>query len=95
MGPFARLPGGPLIEHSFDRVIPDYVLGGFRDWDFRSLVQAGIVVGWVHKPAVMIGERCYGKGRAVLNTFRLEDADLGTDPTATTLLDCLVELALR
>jgi hypothetical protein len=94
-GPFAHLPGGPLIEHSFDRVIPDCVLVGFRDWDFRSLVHAGVVVGWVHKPAVMIGERYYGKGRAVLNTFRLDDASLGTDPTATALLDGLIELALR
>jgi hypothetical protein len=94
-GPFDRLPGGPLIEHSFDRVIPVYVLVGFRDWDFRSLVHAGIVVGWVHKPAVMIGERYYGKGRAVLNTFRLDDAALGTDPTAIALFDGLIELALR
>jgi hypothetical protein len=93
-GPFARIPGQPLIDHSFDRVIPQHVLTGFWDWDFPSLVHSGIVVGWIHRPAVLIGERFYGKGRAVLNTFRLEDEALGRDPTATALLDGLIELTL-
>jgi hypothetical protein len=94
-GPFARLPGGPLVDHSFDRTIPEYVLTGFREWDYHMLVHAGEFVGWIHKPAVMIGERHYGKGRAVLNTFRLENEAVGVDPTSTALLEGLIELALR
>lgn len=94
-GAFARLPGGPLIDLSFDCLIPDYVLTGFRDWEFPALVKAGMVIGWVHRPAALIGERGYGKGRAVINTFRLDDADLGQDPTATALMHALIEHAAR
>jgi hypothetical protein len=95
LGAFSGIPGGPLVDHSFDRVIPQTVLTGFRDWDFRSLVHAGIVVGWVHKAAVLIAERNYGKGKAVLNTFHLDNQALGSDPTATALFDGLVALSIN
>ena len=40
-------------------------------------------------------ERSYGRGRLVASTFRLfQDAPLA-DPTATMLLDSLVELAVE
>lgn len=90
-GPFKRLPGGPLIDHSFDNIIPDYVLTGFRDWEFHANVPAGICVGWVHKPAALIGERFYGNGKAVINTFKINTLSLGQDPTATVLMDALIQ----
>jgi hypothetical protein len=62
-GPFARLPGGPLLDHAFDRVIPDHVIVGLNAWTFRSGVHAGMVVGWVHKPAALLVEQDYGRGR--------------------------------
>jgi hypothetical protein len=93
-GALARLPGGPLIDHAFDRVIPGHVIAGCNTWDFQSRVHAGIVAGWVHKPAALILERDYGQGRMVATTFRLLEDAPGADPTATTLLDSLVELAL-
>jgi hypothetical protein len=93
-GPFARLPGGPLLDHAFDRVIPDHVIVGLNAWEFRSGVHAGMVVGWVHKPAALLVERAYGLGRVVTTTFRLLDDAPGVDPTATALLDGLVEVAL-
>ena len=61
---------------------------------FRSGVHAGMVVGWVHKPAALLVERAYGLGRVVTTTFRLLDDAPGVDPTATALLDGLVEVAL-
>jgi len=94
-GPFARLPGGPLIDHSFDRVIPDHVIANCTTWDFQARVHAGMVVGWVHKPAALIVERNCGHGRMVATTFRLLNDAPGADPTATALLDGLVELALK
>ncbi|AWK89250.1 glycoside hydrolase family 2 protein [Azospirillum thermophilum] len=94
-GPFARLPGGPLIDHSFDRVIPDHVIANCTTWDFQARVHAGMVVGWVHKPAALIVERNCGHGRMVATTFRLLRDAPGADPTATALLDGLVELALK
>jgi hypothetical protein len=92
-GALARLPGGPLIDHAFDRVIPEHVITGCNRWDFQSRVHAGIVVGWVHNPAAFILEREYGRGKVVATTFRLLHDEPGKDPTATTLLDALVQLA--
>jgi hypothetical protein len=92
-GPFARLPGGPLLDHSFDRLFPHYVMTGFGDWDYQARVHAGLVVGWVHRPAAIIAERRYGRGNAVLNTFRIQPQTLGRDPVAAALLDSLIELA--
>ncbi len=93
-GPFARLPGGPLLDHSFDRVIPDHVIVGCNTFDFQSRVHGGLVVGWVHKAVALVVEREYGHGRMVASTFRLLQDAPGADPTATALLDGLVELAL-
>lgn len=92
-GHFGRLPGGPLVDQSFDAIIPKYVLTGFKEWEFPRMVQAGMIVGWVHKPAALIGERRYGKGRAILNSFHLPDEVLGCDPTATVLMKALIDFA--
>jgi hypothetical protein len=93
-GPFTRLPGGPLLDHSFDRVIPECVLVGFQPWEFEAHVHAGLFVGWIHKPAALAAERRYGRGRAVMTTFQLTQDAPGCDPTATTLLDALIGLTL-
>lgn len=94
-GPFARLPGGPLLDHSFDRVIPECVLVGFQPWDFDAHAHAGLFVGWIHKPVALAAERRYGRGRAVITTFKLTDDPPGEDPMATTLLDALISLTLQ
>jgi hypothetical protein len=94
-GPFARIPGDLFLDQSFERVIPDYVLEGFSPAEFEERVYAGIFVGWVNKMATLIGERRYGRGQVVLNTFRLFNDPPGADPIATTILDGLVELALN
>jgi hypothetical protein len=93
-GPFARVPGGPLIDYAFDRVIPHHVIAGCNAWDFQARVHAGMVVGWVHKPAGLIVERERGLGKLVVSTFRLLGDAPGTDPVATALLDGLIELAM-
>jgi hypothetical protein len=90
----AVLPGGPLVDHTFDCVIPEKVMTGFKDWDFPTLVKAGLFVGWIHKPAALIAERYYGKGVAILNTFNLSDDVLGNDPTATELMDALIRMVV-
>jgi hypothetical protein len=93
-GPFARLPGGPLLDHGFDRVIPRHVIAGCSALDFQARVHAGMVVGWVHKPVALILERNYGCGRMLATTFRLLEDPAGGDPTATALLDGLIEIAV-
>jgi hypothetical protein len=92
-GHFSALPGGALIDHSFDRIIPNYVLLGWRDWEFPKMVQAGTVVGWVHKPAALIATRWYGQGRALCCAFHLDDPALAEDPTALALLESLLRQA--
>lgn len=91
---FARLPGGPLLDETFDRVLPNYVISGCNLLDFQARVHAGLVVGWIHKPVALAVERSYGKGRFVLSTFRLFRDAPGADPTATMLLDSLLALAM-
>ncbi len=92
-GPFARLPGGPLLDSGFERVAPELVLAGLGPWEFAEHVHAGLFVGWIHKLVALIAERRYGTGRLIATTFRLTPGLLGADPVATTLFDALVELA--
>jgi hypothetical protein len=92
-GVFADLPGGPLIDLSYDRVVPHHVMTGFRNWEMGGPVHAGLVVGWVHKPAALIAERRVGRGGLVASTFRLFTESPAADPLADTLFDRLVTLA--
>jgi hypothetical protein len=91
-GPFASIPGGPLLDFSFDGLIPDYVLTGFPPQTFTADVHAGIFVGWIHKVAALIAERRYGQGKIVISTFQFTPELLDTHPMARTLLVGLVAL---
>jgi hypothetical protein len=91
---FARLPGGPLLDEAFDRALPTRIITGCNLLDFQARVHGGMVIGWVHKPVATVVERGYGDGRIVASTFRLFRDPPGADPTATLLLDSLIELAM-
>ncbi len=91
-GVFADMPGGPLVDMSFDRVVPHHVMAGFRNWEYAGPVHAAIVVGWVHKPAALIAERRVGRGGLVATTFRLLTEAAGEDPVAGYLFDALTRL---
>lgn len=93
-GVFRDVPGEPLLDASFDRVIPERVVTGCNLVDFHARVHAGLVVGWIHKPVALVVERGYGRGRFVASTFRLFRDAPGADPTATALIDRLTRLAL-
>jgi hypothetical protein len=95
-GAFADIPGGPLLDLSFDRVVPDNVLwGSVRPWEYEAgIMPAGVIVGWVHKPAGFIMWRRFGKGKLVMSTFRLTRDSPGVDPVSTALFDRLVQTAL-
>jgi hypothetical protein len=92
-GAFTRLPGGPLLDLSFDRVVPHHVMTGFRRWEYDARIHAGLAVGWIHKPAATIVERPFGAGGLVATTFRLTQDPPGEDPVAATLLSTLLETA--
>jgi hypothetical protein len=91
---FSDLPGGPLLDMSFDKVMPRYVIGGCNLLDFQARVHAGIVVGWIHKAAALIVERAYGTGRMVASTFRLFHEAAENDPTAAVLAQRVIDLAM-
>jgi Glycosyl hydrolases family 2, TIM barrel domain/Glycosyl hydrolases family 2/Glycosyl hydrolases family 2, sugar binding domain len=94
-GAFAKIPGGPLLDLSFDRVVPFHVMTGFRPWEFAGSVHSGLVLGWVHKPAVMIGERKVGTGGLIASTFRLMRDPPGEDPVAAALFDAQIAAAIK
>ena len=76
-------------------MIPTHVIAGCNLLDFQARVFGGLVVGWIHKPVALGVERSYGHGRLVASTFRLFRDAPGADPTATTLLDAMVALAVE
>jgi hypothetical protein len=90
-GAFEGIPGEPLLDISFDRVVPHHVMTGFRSWEYEGLVDAGVVIGWVHKPAATIARRAVGRGGLVATTFRLCNDEPGVDPVAAALFDALIE----
>jgi len=92
-GHFAAIPGGPIFDLSFSDVVPHHLLTGFRPWEFGSNVLAGMVCGWVHKPAAIIGQKRVGRGGVVATTFRLTREAPGADPVAAALFDALVATA--
>ncbi|MBP1807089.1 glycoside hydrolase family 2 protein [Rubellimicrobium aerolatum] len=94
-GAFAHLPGGPMLDLAFARVIPHQVLSHLRSWEFRGRVHSGTVVGWVHRPAAFIVEKRLGRGKLTICTFRLLRDPFDADPTATALWDGLLDLATR
>lgn len=92
-GVFRDIPGGPLIDQTFDRVIPSHVISGCNLLDFHARVHAALVVGWIHKPVGLAVERNYGEGHIVISTFRLMRDPPGADPTAAALFDRLLAIA--
>ena len=92
-GAFAHIPGGPLLDLSFDRVVPHHVMTGFRAWEYGGAVHAGTNVGWLHKPAALIASRRVGRGGLVACTFRLRTAAAGADPVASALFDAVIAQA--
>jgi hypothetical protein len=91
-GVFARLPGGPLLDYSFEQLMPAYVLTGFGTWEYKANVHAGMFVGWIHKVATLLVEQAYGKGKLVLTTLRFTPESFGTNPVVTTLWNTLLDL---
>ena len=81
-GPFAVLPGSPLLEMEYAPVMPDYVLVGLPAWAYRTHSWAGLALGWIHKPVSLLVEMPYGKGKVTITTFKLNAQTLAEDAVA-------------
>ena len=93
-GLFADMPGDPMFDMSFEKVVPRHVLFGMKPWEFEAHVHAGLVVGWAHKASALLCERWFGRGKAVITSFRISAEPTGSDPVSTVLLSKLVRQAL-
>lgn len=92
-GPFAALPGDPLLEMEYAAVMPDAVITGIPAWRYRDLSWAGLALGWIHKPTSLLAKIPYGRGAITLTTFDLTAERVAGDVVAQALMAGLVTLA--
>lgn len=91
-GPFAALPGGPLLEMEYAMVMPDAVIAGVPARAFPDVSWAGLALGWIHKPVSLLHKAPYGNGEIVTTTFKLTAETLKENVVAQTLLAGCLEL---
>jgi hypothetical protein len=94
-GPFASLPGHPLLEMEYAEIMPDAVITGIPAWRFRTHTWAGLALGWVHKPVSLLIKERYGRGQLTVTTFKLTPDSLNNNAVAQTLMAGLVLLAVE
>jgi hypothetical protein len=91
-GPFAHLPGAPLLEMEYAAVMPDAVIAGLPTWVQREHSWAGLTVGWIHKSVSLLSALPYGRGKLVITTFKLDANTLSNDVIARALFDGMLKL---
>ncbi|MBX3000886.1 MAG: beta galactosidase jelly roll domain-containing protein [Caldilineaceae bacterium] len=94
-GPFAMLPGDPLLEMEYADIMADAVIVGLPAWVMNAHSWANLALGWIHKPVSLLAEIPYGHGKLTVATFNLNDDLLATDAIAQTLFAGLVALAVK
>ncbi|RIK33549.1 MAG: glycoside hydrolase family 2 [Chloroflexi bacterium] len=92
-GPFAALPGGPLLKMEYAEIMPDAVLAGIPVWQYRDHSWAGLALGWIHKPVSLLAKLPYGRGSLTITTFTLTADLLARNTIAQALMGGLVSLA--
>ena len=92
-GPFAHLPGGPMLEMEYAAVMPDAVITGIPAWRYQARSWAGLAVGWLHKPVSLLARLPYGRGALTVTTFKLSPTLLEHHAIAQGLLAGLTTLA--
>jgi hypothetical protein len=85
-GPFAALPGDPLLAMEYAAIMPDAIIGGVPARAFPDTVWAGLALGWIHKPVSLLHKAPYGGGEIVVTTFKLNVATLRDNVVAQALL---------
>jgi hypothetical protein len=94
-GPFASLPGGPLLEMEYAEIMPDAVLAGTPAWVSDGHVWAGLALGWIHKVVSLLTNMPYGRGVLTVTTFKFPPEVLARSAVAQNMLAGLIELAGR
>jgi glycosyl hydrolase family 2 len=91
-GPFAQLPGGPLLEMEWANLMPDAVLAGLPSWVQRDHSWAGLTLGWLHKSVSLLTILPHGKGQLLITTFKLNETTLANDAIAQALFAGMLNL---
>ena len=91
-GPFAHIPGAPLLEMESATVMPDAVIAGLPTWAQLDHSWAGLTVGWLHKTVSLLSVLPYGRGHFVVSTFKLHAITLAKDVIAQALFDGMLKL---
>jgi hypothetical protein len=91
-GPFAHLPGEPLLEMEYAAVMPEAVIAGLSTWVQREHSWAGLTVGWIHKSVSLLSALPYGRGQLVITTFKLDATTLSNDVMAQALFEGMLKL---
>ena len=91
-GPFAHLPGAPLLEMEYAAIMPDAVIAGLPTWVQREHSWAGLTVGWIHKTVSLLSVLPYGRGQILVTTFKLNADTLATDAMAQALFAGILNL---
>lgn len=94
-GPFAALPGDPLLEMEYADIMADAVIVGLPAWAMNAHSWANLALGWIHKPVSLLAEMPYGRGKLTVTTFNLTNGLLASDAMAQTLFAGMVELAAK
>lgn len=84
--------GDGVLDESFVGCMPDHVLAGLSSAAFERDVLAGLVVGWIHRPAALAAIARIGQGQVLATTFKLVSAG-ADDPAASALLARLMDAA--
>ena len=92
-GPFAHLPGNPLLEMEYASVMPDAIIVGTPAWAYGDRSWAGLALGWIHKPVSLLLKAPYGDGQITVTTFKLSAAAVREDAMAQALMVGVVNLA--
>ena len=85
-GPWASLPGAAMLDEHWLDLTPNYVLTGFLSTAFTGLVDAGVVVAWVHHAAAFVKRSRLGPGRLTVTTFELSTSAASENPLASHVL---------
>jgi hypothetical protein len=92
-GPFEHLPGGPLMEMEYAKLMPDVVIANASRMSMQSATWAALALGWIHHVVSLLSTFPYGRGNATVTTFKLSNDLLADDVAAQGLFAGLVKLA--
>jgi hypothetical protein len=92
-GPFAHLPGNPLLEMEYATIMPDAIIVGTPAWAYGDRSWAGLALGWIHKPVSLLLKAPYGDGQITVTTFKLSAAAVRENAMAQALMVGVVNLA--